>query len=228
MIVAGVDVPPGKTLWEQSRWIARDQSLRHFVLNEPRGGVFRHVNLLVPAVNPEASLGFTIMEPADTPPMSGSNAMCVATVALETGVLTMKEPETKLVLEAPGGLESVTATCNQSKVQRVRLQNTPSFVSQLGASIQVPDLGRLNVDVAYGGDSFVLVDAASLGFELVPHEAQQLAQLGVAITQVGGGEAIIPIIEGLAFTTGRKQLWLTPGDPWPAGYRVTDTWPLEK
>ena len=52
VIVGGVKPPPGGTLWEQRTFLEQDQSLRNFVLNEPRGGVFRHVNLLVPAVNP--------------------------------------------------------------------------------------------------------------------------------------------------------------------------------
>ena len=103
MIVGGVAPPPGDTLWEQSRFIAADGQLRDFVLNEPRGGVFRHVNLIVPAKDERAQIGFIIMEPEDTPPMSGSNSICVATVLLETGVLPMEEPETRLVLEAPGG-----------------------------------------------------------------------------------------------------------------------------
>ena len=63
VIVSGVEMPPGKTLWEQARWIHEDQSLRQFVLNEPRGGVFKHVNLLVHALNPEAIQGFIVMEP---------------------------------------------------------------------------------------------------------------------------------------------------------------------
>ena len=73
VIVGGVAPPPGATIWEQSRFIAADKTLRNFVLNEPRGGVFRHVNLLVPPKHPEAQMGFIIMEPEDTPPMSGSN-----------------------------------------------------------------------------------------------------------------------------------------------------------
>ncbi|WP_185051992.1 proline racemase family protein, partial [Pseudomonas fluorescens] len=109
VIVGGVAPPPGATLWEQSRWIAEDQTLRNFVLNEPRGGVFRHVNLLVPSRNPLADMAWIIMEPADTPPMSGSNSLCVATVLLDSGILPMTEPLTRLVLEAPGGLIEVTA-----------------------------------------------------------------------------------------------------------------------
>src|SRR5215204_5702030 len=82
VIVGGVPPPPGETLWEQSRWIAADQTLRNFLLNEPRGGVFRHINLLVPPKDPRAWTGWIIMEPTDTPPMSGSNSICVATVLL--------------------------------------------------------------------------------------------------------------------------------------------------
>ncbi len=65
VIVGGVAPPPGETLWEQSRWIANDKTLRNFMLNEPRGGVFRHVNLLVPPKKPAAQMGFIIMEPED-------------------------------------------------------------------------------------------------------------------------------------------------------------------
>ena len=111
VIVGGVSPPPGETIWEQSRWIARDQTLRNFVLNEPRGGVFRHVNLLVPPKHPDAHTGWIIMEPEDTPPMSGSNAICVATVLLDADIIPMTEPETTLTLEAPGGLVRVRARC---------------------------------------------------------------------------------------------------------------------
>ena len=86
VIVGGVASPPGDTIWQQSRFIAQDETLRNFVLNEPRGGVFRHVNLLVPPKDPRARMGWIIMEPADTPPMSGSNSICVATVLLDTGI----------------------------------------------------------------------------------------------------------------------------------------------
>ena len=109
VIVGGVAPPPGDTLWAQRDWIAQDQTLRNFVLNEPRGGVFRHVNLLVPPKNPDAQAAWIIMEPEDTPPMSGSNSICVATVLLDTGIITMKEPITEMVLEVPSGLVQVRA-----------------------------------------------------------------------------------------------------------------------
>src|ERR671920_1108662 len=183
VIVGGVAPPPGDTIWEQSRFIARDDTLRRFLLNEPRGGVFRHVNLLVPAKDPRAQMGWIIMEPADTPPMSGSNSICVATVLLDSGILPMQEPETRLMLEAPGGLVEVTARCRGGKAERITVRNVASFADRLDAPLEVEGIGTLLADIAYGGDSFVIVDAAALGFAIRPDEAKDLAETGMRITR---------------------------------------------
>lgn len=320
VIVGGVAPPPGDTLWEQSRFIAKDETLRNFMLNEPRGGVFRHVNLLVPPKHPDAQMGWIIMEPEDTPPMSGSNSMCVATVLLETGILPMEEPRTALTLEAPGGLIRAVADCRDGHVERMSIQNVPSFAHKLDVPLEVEGLGTLTVDTAYGGDSFVIVNAGDLGFAVRPDEAREMAETGIRITnaateqlgfvhpenpdwnhisfcqiaapltrengvltgrntvaiqpgkldrsptgtgcsarmavlvkrgmlkpgdgyigesvigsrfhchvdsltRVGNLDAVIPVISGRAWVTGTHQHMLDPSDPWPQGYRVTDTWP---
>lgn len=181
VIVGGVLPPPGATLWEQRAFIDRDGALRDLVLNEPRGGVFRHVNLLVPPLSPEAAVGFIIMEPMHTPPMSGSNSICVATVVLETGIVPMTEPVTHLMLEAPGGVVRVEARCRDGRVEQVRVVNLPSFVDRLAASLEVEGLGTLTVDTAYGGDSFVIVDAQALGFDVRPDEAADIVRMGQTI-----------------------------------------------
>jgi proline racemase len=183
VIVGGVAPPPGDTIWEQSRFIAEDETLRNFVLNEPRGGVFRHVNLLVPPKDPRAQMGWIIMEPADTPPMSGSNSMCVSTVLLDTGIIPMQEPITRMILEPPGGLIEVEAECRNGKAERIRVRNVPSFADKLEAKLEVDGIGTLTVDTAFGGDSFVLVDAASLGVSLQPDQARDIAQIGIKITK---------------------------------------------
>ena len=182
VIVGGVAPPPGKTLWEQRTWIAKNKTLRNFMLNEPRGGVFRHVNLLVPPIHSDAHMGWIIMEPEDTPPMSGSNAICVATVLLDTGIIPMIEPFTKITLEAPGGLVKVIAECRDGNTERITIRNLPSFAGETSVLLDVPNIGKVTVDTAFGGDSFVVVDAAALGFDLVASEAKALAHLGVVIT----------------------------------------------
>jgi len=319
VIVGGVAPPPGATLWDQSRFIARDGRLRNFVLNEPRGGVFRHVNLLVPPKHPDAAAAFIIMEPEDTPPMSGSNSICVATVLLDAGILPMQEPVTEFLLEAPGGLVKVRAECAGGKARRIFVQNLPSFAQKIGVPLEVEGLGTLTVDTAFGGDSFVMVDAQALGFSLTPDEAHDLAVLGARIakagtealgfhhptnpdwrhfsfcqfagplergpdglrmgsavaiqpgkidrsptgtalsarmallharglmgpddrltqvsligstftgrilgtTMLGDLPAILPEISGRGWITGIHQHMLDPTDPWPEGYRLSDTW----
>jgi proline racemase len=320
VIVGGVAPPPGDTLWEQSRWIARDGTLRDFILNEPRGGVFRHVNLLVPPKHPAAHAAWIIMEPEDTPPMSGSNSICVATVLVETGLVPVAEPETVLHLEAPGGLIEARVAVRDGRAERVTIRNVPSFAAKLGAALEIEGLGTLTVDTAYGGDSFVIADSGALGFALTPDEARDIAVTGTRITRaaneqlgfshpenpdwdhisfcqiaaplvmvdgvatgrnavairpgkidrspcgtgcsarlavlhaqgrlrvgdpftgisligsqfhctidaeanVGGRPAIVPTLSGRAWVTGTHQHMLDPTDPWPGGYRLSDTWP---
>ncbi|WP_170599744.1 trans-3-hydroxy-L-proline dehydratase [Ruegeria arenilitoris] len=241
VIVGGVAPPPGDTIWAQRSFIARDQTLRNFVLNEPRGGVFRHVNLLVPPKHPDADAAFIIMEPEDTPPMSGSNAICVATVLLDGGILPMTEPETHLTLEAPGGLVRVRAECRNGKAVRIYVQNLPSFADRLAAPLEVEGLGTLTVDTAYGGDSFVVVDAAALGLRITEDEAADIARLGVAITDAANAQLGFahpenpdwdhisfcafcgPLAETEAGLTGRSAVAIQPGkvDRSPTGTAVS-------
>ena len=156
VVVGGVEPPPGDTLREQAEFLTLDRRLWTFLLNEPRGGVFRHVNLLVPAKHPDARMGFIIMEPEDLPPMSGSNTICVATVLLETGIFAMQEPETTFTLEAPGGLVRIRAACRDGRAQSISLENLPSFAVHTDINLEVPGIGSLTVDTAFGGDSFVV------------------------------------------------------------------------
>lgn len=218
VIVGGVAPPPGDTIWEQSRFIARDQKLRNFMLNEPRGGVFRHVNLLVPPVHPEAAMGWIIMEPEDTPPMSGSNSICVATVLLETGIVPMQEPVTEMILEPPGGLIRIKAHCENGKVKTVTVRNVPSFVDRLEARLEVEGLGTLDVSTAYGGDSFVLVEASQLGFDIIPDEARDIASHGIRITnaaneQLGFSHPLNPDWQHISFCQITAPLE-REGDAW--------------
>lgn len=236
VIVGGVDPPPGSTLWEQARWIAADGTLRDFVLNEPRGGVFRHVNLLVPPKNPKADVGFIIMEPAHTPPMSGSNSICVATVVLETGLVPMTEPVSHLTLEAPGGLVEVVAYCADGKAHRIEVTNVASFVDRRDATIELDGYGSIRVDTAYGGDSFVLIDAATLGVSLDPSEARELAELGMRLTaaatdQLGFRHPTNPDWNHVSFCQFAGPLTLNPDADADAGsgrsYQMKNTVAIE-
>src|SRR5699024_4973860 len=127
-------------------------------------------------------------EPEDTPPMSGSNSICVATVLLDTGIIPMQEPVTDMLLEAPGGLVRVRADCANGKAERISVENVPAFAGQLDVPLEVEGLGTISVDTAYGGDSFVVVDPTALGLTLQADNAKQLAELGVRITNAANDQ----------------------------------------
>jgi proline racemase len=319
VIIGGVAPPPGSSLWQQRDFLHADGKLRNLVLNEPRGGVFTHVNLVVPAIDTNARFGFLTMEPEHTPPMSGSNAMCVATVLLDSGMIEMLEPVTEFTLESAAGCVQVRADCAQGKARAVEITNVASFADRLGVTLEVEGLPTLTVDTAFGGDSFVLVSIADIGLQITPDQASDIAQMGAKITKaaneqigfshpskpwnhisfcqftapvtddggiksglsavvvdpgkidrspcgtgcsarlavmaargqikqgeryigrsiiggrfdcqiksttlVGDKPAIIPSLKGRAWITGMHQIMRDPEDPWPEGYRLTDTWP---
>jgi len=115
------------------------------------------------------------------PLMSGSNAICVATVVLETGIKAMIEPETRLLMEAPAGLIEARCQCADGKVKEVEFTNVPSFMLAGEREINVPGLGATHVTIAYGGIFYAIVDAEKLGLHVTSDEAGTLARFGLAI-----------------------------------------------
>jgi proline racemase len=181
VVVGGVIAPPGETVYERMQALRADDSLRRLLLREPRGSVAAHANLVVPSLRDDCAAGFIIMEPTEYPAMSGSNTICVATVLLETGMVEMREPETTLRLEAPAGVVEVTARCRDGRCESVELTNVPCFADRLDAQLDVPGIGRITVDVAFGGMWYAIADAEALGFALEPSEARELSRVGELI-----------------------------------------------
>lgn len=184
VITGGIIDVPGVTMFEKKCYLeTKGDELRRFLLYEPRGKVSQCVNLVLPSQIPEADAGFIIMESESYPPMSGTNTICTATVLLETGLLPMNEPVTKITLETPGGLVHVEAECLNGKCENVTFRNVPSFVLGMDQLIEVEGLGTIKVDVSYGGMMYVIVDAESLGISIEPTEARDLCELGERIKQ---------------------------------------------
>jgi proline racemase len=181
VIVDGVGPLPGDTVFQQMEHLRADDSLRRLLLHEPRGSVAVHSNLIVPSKRPDCAFGYVIMEPTEYPAMSGSNTICVATVLLETGMVDMREPETRLRLEAPGGPIDIVAGCRAGKVEWVEFENVPCFAARLDAPLEVAGLGTITVDVAYGGMWYAIANARELGFALEPSEAADLSRMGERI-----------------------------------------------
>ena len=178
VIVGGVDGVPGGTMFEAMTWLqANRDDLRLRMLREPRGYPAANCNLVLPSADPRAAAGYVIMEQVEYPGMSGTNTMCVVTVLLETGRLPMTEPTTELTLESPAGLIRVTADCRDGKVEAVTFRNVPAFATHIDAYVEVPQLGTVVVDVAYGGMFYVIASAEAFGLRLSPDEGADIVRI---------------------------------------------------
>lgn len=203
VIVGGVLPPRGDTVFERMLALRADDQLRKLLLREPRGSVAVHSNLLVPTSRLDCDAGFIIMEPTEYAAMSGSNTICVATVLLETGMVTMAEPETLLRLEAPAGVVEVRAVCRDGRCESVEFDNVPCFVHALDQPIELEGQGTINVDVAFGGMWYAIADASELGFALEPSEARDLSLMGerirdAAAAQISCSHPENPLISGVS------------------------------
>ena len=325
VVTGGMLDVPGQSVFEKKLYFEKHlDRYRQFLLFEPRGNVSKCVNIVVAPTLNDADAGFIIIESESYPPMSGTNTICTATVLLETGMVQMQEPETHLILESPAGRIRVKAECKDGKCTQITFRNVPSFVLSEAEEIEVPGIGKVVVDVVYGGMMYAIVSAKDLGFQLTPEEADRLVQVGEAIktvasrqlkavhpenpeisiinqvmfcgelltqedgtltskntvvvspgrldrspcgtgtsarlallhrrgqikasqkfihesiigtrftatieglTTVGNQEAVVPSITGRAWITGFHQYVLDPSDPFPQGYRLSDTWPTSR
>jgi len=182
VIVGGVLDVPGETMFDKMRYFETEaDDLRKRMLREPRGYPAANCNLILPSSNPAADAGFIIMEQVEYPAMSGSNIICVTTALIESGMVTVTEPTTQLTLEAPAGLVTVEAEVSDGKVIGVTFENVPAFAVHLNKQIEVPKLGKITVDVAWGGMFYVIADAEKIGLELIPDCAREITRAGEMI-----------------------------------------------
>lgn len=183
VITGGVPNIPGDTVYEQMKWLeANDDQVRQLMLREPRGYPPLCCNLIVPAKHPDAAAGYIIMEQTEYPVMSGGNTISVATVLLETGMIPMREPITEFLLEAPAGLIGIKAECKDGKCTRVTFKNVPAFAVYTDTTIDVPELGTVTVDVAWGGMFYVIADVRQFDWvKLVPEQGHEITRISSLI-----------------------------------------------
>lgn len=210
IITGGVAGIPGRTIYDQLRWLEHnDDQIRKLMLREPRSYPPVCCDLIVPPKDPRAAAGYIIMEQDEYPLMSGSNTISVAVVLLETGMVPIQEPETRFYLEGAAGLIEIKAECRNGKVLNVAFTNIPAYAEYLDAEIDVPHVGKVRVDVAWGGVWFVLADVEQFDHvRMTPKDIPELmrisalmleaarAQLPVCHPQFPNERIMIPLISG--------------------------------
>jgi proline racemase len=224
VVTSGIPTIPGDTVYQQMRWLeANDDQLRLLMLREPRGYPAACCNLVVPAKHPDAAAGYIIMEQVEYPVMSGGNTIAVATVLLETGMIPMQEPITEFQLEAPAGLIGIRAECSDGKVAQVTFTNVPAFAAHLDTVIDVPTLGKVTVDVGWGGMFYVIADVRQFkGLTLRPERGRELTRVSALILRAAQDQLEVghPDYPGIGITVAQLS---GPSDNPAADWRNTVT-----
>ncbi len=175
VIVGGVKVPPGGTLLEKRAWLRdHDDGLRRMLNFEPRGSGMMCSVLLLPAETPEADFAVVIMEQDEYVPMCGHCIIGTATTVVATGMVAAREPVTTVRFDTPAGLVTCSVAVSGGAVQSVGFENVESFVLMAQAPLTVEGIGRIAVDIAYGGDFYCFVDADAIGLALDPANDDRL------------------------------------------------------
>jgi proline racemase len=204
IITGGIPHLPGRTMFEKKRHIEEQwDDIRQLLMYEPRGHSAMSGAILTQPTVPGADVGLVFIEVSGCLPMCGHDTIAACTVLLETGMLPAREPITDLVLDTPAGIVRAQVEVGPHGVKGVTFQNVPAFLCLRDVAVDVPGLGRLVMDVAYGGNFYAILPADAVDIPLEPRQASSLVQIGREIrsalnTKVEVVHPENPLIKGVS------------------------------
>jgi len=182
VITGGFPELPGDTILARRRYAKEHlDHLRTALMFEPRGHADMYGCIVTPPVTPEADIGILFMHNEGYSTMCGHGIIAITKVVLETGYLPMTAPVTTVKIDTPAGLVTAHARIGGGQVQSVYFHNVPSFVLALDETVEVPGLGRVRYDLAFGGAFYAYVQAPEVGLSCTPAHFRRLIETGMAI-----------------------------------------------
>lgn len=181
VITGGVQVIPGASMAERRLWFMRNQDqLRRLLMREPRGHSAMSGAILQPPTRDDAHWGVLFIEVSGLLPMCGHGTMGVCTVLVETGMVDVTEPVTTIRLDTPAGLVTADVTVQEGRAASVTITNVPSFLMR-SAYVDVPGLGTVDYDLAFGGNFYAIVEVEKLGLLFDRAHKDSLLRAGLDI-----------------------------------------------
>jgi proline racemase len=185
VITGGVGVIAGDTMAERRHTLMTEHDdLRTLLMYEPRGHSAMSGAILQPPTRPDADWGVLFIEVSGCLPMCGHGTIGVATVLVETGMVTVTEPVTEIRLDTPAGLVVATVAVSAGHAESVTLENVASYAHELDASVDVKDVGSVPLDLAFGGNFYAIVRLEDVGIPFVPDDPtvrQRMLDTGLSI-----------------------------------------------
>ena len=182
IVLSGLPPIPGATMAEKKRYLReRLDYLRTLLMLEPRGHGDMFGAILTPPTSASAHYGALFMDATGYLDMCGHGTIGLTTMLIEMGIVPATEPETTIAFDTPAGLVEGRARVEGGKVIEVSVTNVASFLYARDVELDLPALGPVAVDIAFGGNFFALVPAPALGVAIQPAHAVRLAQLGMLV-----------------------------------------------
>jgi proline racemase len=182
VVTGGFGTVPGMTMSDRRTYFMDNlDHIRRLLMNEPRGHAAMSGAILQPSTRPDADYGVLYIEVSGCLPMCGHGTMGVATVLAETGMVEVTEPVTRIRLDTPAGLVVADVAVRDGHAESVTIENVASFALGLDRAVQVPGLGTVRYDIAFGGNFYAIVDLDSLGLPFERKAKQQLLDAGLSI-----------------------------------------------
>jgi len=205
VIVDGFPELKGNTILERRRYAKEHyDNLRTALMWEPRGHADMYGCILTPPVTPDADFGILFIHNEGFSTMCGHGIIGITTVVLETGMMPMISPTTTIKIDSSAGLITAYAHIENDRVKSVSFHNVPSFVGALDEVVDVPKLGKVRYDLAFGGAFYAYVNANDVDVTCSPEDYRPLIEKGMAIKNaVMKNKPIVhPLEEDLGFLYG--------------------------
>lgn len=183
LVAGGAPLLGGATMSERRQdFIDRFDWIRTGLCFEPRGHAMMSGGFLYPPTNPGSDVGILFIETSGCLPMCGHGAIGIVTFGLEHGLIRPAVPG-RLVIDVPAGTLEVSYSADGAKVSSVRIVNVASYVAGNGIEIDVDGLGRVSVDVAYGGNFYAIIEPQGAYRGLDALGAARLIDLSAKVRQ---------------------------------------------
>lgn len=184
VIVGGVGEIPGDTMMaKRLHFMEHMDDIRTLLMTEPRGHSAMSGAILQPATRADADWGVVYIEVTGCLPMCGHGTIGVSTVLVETGMVEVIEPVTTIRLDVPAGLVVAEVAVEAGAAKSVTIRNVASFAHALDASVEVPGIGRVPYDMAFGGNFYAIVDADALGVEFDRANGDEIMRRALAMME---------------------------------------------
>lgn len=212
IVVGGIPNIKGNTMPEKKQYLEDHlDHIRTAIMLEPRGHNDMFGSVMTQPCDPDADFGIIFMDGGGYLNMCGHGSIGAMTVAVETGVVPMEEPVTKVVMEAPAGIIKGDVKVENGKVQSVSIFNVPAFLYKKDQEVELPGVGKVKFDISFGGSFFAIVHASQLGLKIEPKNAAKLTDLAMELRDIINKEIEIqhPTLEHIK-TVDLVEIWDEP------------------